>query len=171
MIFGSVGNSGDVFHGRGSVLLLRGLFAIVFAVLTVTLPSMTQDRLVGLFGVYALIHGLLSFIAAIAGRGQPGSVLLAIEGVVGLWAGLFALSSSLPTPFVSIVFIWSWAAGTGVLQIMEAIRLRGVSGALWLGLAGLVMLSFGFIVWLRPPIFLASIIARFALLWGDIRAF
>ena len=163
----STGKPGVVFQGREWVLLLRGVFAIVFAVLAFTWPSMTQAKLANLFGVYALSHGLLSLVGAIAGRGQPGCMLLGTEGAVGLWAGMFALKSSLPTPFASIVFIWLWAAGTGILQIVEAIRVRKeISGNVWLALGGLVMLCFGLIVWLRPFVIVAVLIARFALIWG-----
>jgi uncharacterized membrane protein HdeD (DUF308 family) len=170
MTSSSAGRSGFVFQGREWVVLLRGVVAIAFAVAAFTWPSMTPAKLVSLFGVYALAHGLLSLVGAIAGRGQPGSMLLGTEGAVGLWAALFALKSSLPTPFASIVVIWLWAAGTGILQIVEAIRLRKeISGDVWLALGGLVTLCFGWIVLLRPfvgLIGLAVIIAVFALLWG-----
>ena len=169
-----VGNSAErsrvVFEGREWVVLLRGVVAIAFAVAALTWPSMTRVKLGNLFGVYALTHGLLSLVGAISGRGQPGSMLLGTEGAVGLAAGVFALKSSLPTPFVTIGYIWLWAAGTGILQIVEAIRLRKeISGDVWLALSGAVTLCFGSIIWLRPfigLIELAVAIAVFALLWG-----
>lgn len=168
----SAGRPRVVFEGREWVVLLRGVLAIAFAVAALTWPSMTQAKLVNLFGVYALAHGLLSLVGAIGGGGQPGCVLLGMEGAVGLWAGLFALKSSLPTPFPSIVLIWLWAAGTGILQIVEAIRLRKeISGDIWLALGGLVTVCFGWIVWLRPFIGLIGLavsIAVFALVWGVI---
>lgn len=169
-----VGNSAErsriVFEGREWVVLLRGVVAIAFAVAALTWPAMTRVKLGNLFGVYALSHGMLSLVGAISGRGQPGSMLLGMEGAVGLAAGLFALKSSLPTPFVTIAYIWLWAAGTGILQIVEAIRLRKeISGDVWLALGGAVTLCFGWIIWLRPfigLIELAVAIAVFALLWG-----
>ena len=166
----SADRSGAVFEGREWVVLLRGVVAIAFAVAALTWPSMTQAKLEKLFGVYALSHGLLSLMAAIGGRGQPGCMLLGGEGAFGLWAGLFALKTSLPSPMASILFIWLWAAGTGILQIVEAIRLRKeISGDVWLALGGVVTLCFGWIVWLRPfigLIGLALVVAVFALVWG-----
>jgi uncharacterized membrane protein HdeD (DUF308 family) len=159
-----------VFEGREWIVLLRGLVAIAFAVAALTWPSMTQPKLLTLFGVYALSHGVLSLIGAIGGRGQPGCLLLGTEGVVGIWAALFAFKNSLPTPMVSIGVIWLWAAATGILQVVEAIRLRKeISGDVWLALGGAVTLCFGSIIWLRPfigLIGLAVAIAVFALLWG-----
>ena len=166
---GSSGARPVVFEGRAWIMVLRGVVAIAFAVAAFTWSSMTPAQLVKLFGVYALSHGLLSLVAAIGGRGQPGCTLLGMEGVVGLWAGLFTLSS-LPSPLASIVFIWIWAAGTGILQIVEAVRLRKeISGGFWLALGGVVTLCFGWIIWLRPfigLIGLAVVIAAFALTWG-----
>jgi uncharacterized membrane protein HdeD (DUF308 family) len=130
---------------------------------------MTRLKLLQMFGLYALAHGVLSLVGAIGGRHHPGSMLLGMEGVVGLWAGLFALSS-LPTPVTPIVLIWTWAVGTGILQILEAIRLRKeISGDVWLALGGAVALCFGSIILLRPFIGLFGLavgIAWFALVWG-----
>jgi uncharacterized membrane protein HdeD (DUF308 family) len=160
----------DVFAGREWFVLLRGLAAIGFAVLALTYPHLTQPKLVKLFGLYALFHGLISLIAAIGGRGRPGCVLLGTEGTVGLFAGLLTLRTSLPVPVASITLIWLWAVVTGILQIAEAIRLRKeISGDVWLILGGVVTLFFGWMVWLRPligAIGLAVLIAIFALLWG-----
>jgi uncharacterized membrane protein HdeD (DUF308 family) len=144
--------------------------AIALGVLAVTWPELTQEKLVRLFGVYALLHGLLSLAGAIGGRRQPSCVLLGIEGVVGLFAGFLTLRTSLPSPVVSIAFIYLWAVGTGILQIWEAIRLRKqISGDVWLALGGVLTICFGAIIWLRPffgVIGLAIVIAVFALVWG-----
>jgi uncharacterized membrane protein HdeD (DUF308 family) len=149
---------------------LRGVVAIAFAVAALTSPTMTQAKLVNLFGVYALSHGALSLAGAIGGRGQPGCVLLGIEGAVGLWAGLLTLKTSLPSPLGSIGLIWLWAAATGILQIVEAVRFRReISSNFWLALGGIVMLCFGWTVWLRPFIGtmgLAIAVATLAFLWG-----
>ena len=165
----SAGRSGFVFEGREWVVLLRGVVAIAFAVAALTWPAMTQAKLVHLFGAYALAHGALSLLGAIGGRGQPGCALLGTEGVVGIFAGLFALTW-LPSPLVSIGLLWLWAASTGILQIVEAIRFRReISGNVWLALGGLVMICLGWTVWLRPfigMIGLAVAISALALLWG-----
>jgi uncharacterized membrane protein HdeD (DUF308 family) len=156
-----------VFVGREWIVLLRGVTAIAFGVLAVTIPHMAQAQLVKLFGVYALFHGLLSLAASIGGRGRLGCLLLRTEGMIGFFAGIFTLRTSLPPPMVSIMLIWLWAIATGVLQIVEAVRLRKeISGDVWLALSGLVTVLFGAILWLIPffgAIGLAMRIAAFAL--------
>ena len=162
--------SADVFVGRGWILLLRGVIGITFGVLAVTIPFMAQAKLVKLFGVYALFHGLLSLVGAIGGRGGLGCVLLGTEGMLGFFAGIFTLRTSMPPPMISIMLIWVWAIITGALQIVEAIRLRKeISGDVWLALSGVVAVLFGAILWLGPffgAIRLAALIAAFALIWG-----
>jgi uncharacterized membrane protein HdeD (DUF308 family) len=151
-------------------VLLRGVIAIAFGVLAITIPFMAQAKLVKLFGVYALFHGLLSLLGAIGGRGRLGCVLLGTEGMLGFFAGIFTLRTSMPPPMISIMLIWVWAIVTGVLQIVEAIRLRKeISGDVWLALGGVVTVLFGAILGFRPffgAIGLAMLIAAFALIWG-----
>jgi uncharacterized membrane protein HdeD (DUF308 family) len=131
---------------------------------------MAQAKLVKLFGVYALFHGLLSLVGSIRGRGRLGCVLLGTEGMIGFFAGIFTLRTSMAPPMISIMMIWVWAIISGVLQIVEAIRLRKeISGDVWLALSGLVTVLFGAILWLGPffgAIRLGMLIAAFALLWG-----
>ena len=166
----SSSRSADVFVGREWIVLLRGVIAIAFGVLAVTIPFVAQAKLVKLFGVYALFHGLLSLVASIGGRGRLGCVLLGTEGMIGFFAGIFTLRTSMPPPIISIMLIWLWAIGTGALQIVEAVRLRKeISGEVWLALSGLVTVVFGAILWLGPffgAIRLAALIAAFALIWG-----
>jgi uncharacterized membrane protein HdeD (DUF308 family) len=146
------------------------VIAIAFGVLAVTIPFMAQAKLVKLFGAYALFHGLLSLVGSIGGRGRLGCVLLGTEGMIGFFAGIFTLRTSMAPPMISIMMIWVWAIISGVLQIVEAIRLRKeISGDVWLALSGLVTVLFGAILWLGPffgAIRLAMLIAAFALLWG-----
>jgi uncharacterized membrane protein HdeD (DUF308 family) len=123
-----------------------------------------------LFGLYALVHGILSIAAAIGSRGQHGCLLMAIEGIVGLCAGVTTLRTSSPTPMAFVFLVWLWAIATGILRIAEAIRLRKeISGDIWLALSGVVTVLFGLMLLLRPYIGvfgLALLIAAFALICG-----
>jgi uncharacterized membrane protein HdeD (DUF308 family) len=160
-----------LFVGRWWAVLLRGLTAVAFGVIAFMWPHVTIATLILLFGLYALIHGILSLSAAISGHGQGGSrVLLAIEGIVGLGAGIITLRSPSTTAMVLVFFIWVWAIATGILRIAEAIRLRKeISGDLWLALSGVVTVLLGLILLLRPvlgAVGLAWIIGGYALLLG-----
>src|SRR5579883_2959433 len=84
MMGNSANRSRVVFAGRAWVVILRGLVAIAFAVAALTYPAMTQAKLVHLFGLYALAHGVLSLAGAIGGRGQPGCESVQAEQVYQL---------------------------------------------------------------------------------------
>lgn len=151
-------------------MLLRGLTAVAFGVLAFAWPGVTLARLVLLFGLYALVHGILSLAAAIGNRGQPGCVLMGIEGILGLWAGIMTLSTSLPAPMAFVFLVWLWAIATGILRIVEAIRLRkDIPGDIWLALSGVVTVLFGLMLLSRffvGVVGLALLIAAFALICG-----
>jgi uncharacterized membrane protein HdeD (DUF308 family) len=151
-------------------VLLPGLTAVAFGVLAFAWPHATVAPLARLFGLYALVHGILSIAAAIGSRGQHGCLRMAIEGIVGLCAGVTTLRTSSPTPMAFVFLVWLWAIATGILRIAEAIRLRKeISGDIWLALSGVVTVLFGLMLLLRPYIGvfgLALLIAAFALICG-----
>jgi len=161
----------DLFTRRWWVVLLRGVIAVIFGLMAFAWPHLTIATLVLLFGWYALIHGISSMVAAIGYRPEAGNrLLLALEGVVGIWAGIVTLRSPTATAVVLIFFVWVWAIATGILRIAEAIRLRkAIRGEVWLALSGVVTVVFGLMLLLRPVaglIALAWVIAAYALLLG-----
>ena len=165
--------SANLFHGRGWVVLLRGLTAVAFGVLAFAWPGVTLARLVLLFGLYALVHGILSVAAR---DRQPRSARLRADGDRGHPRTLgrrMTLSTSLPAPMAFVFLVWLWAIATGILRIVEAIRLRkDIPGDIWLALSGVVTVLFGLMLVSRffvGVIGLALLIAAFALICGSLR--
>jgi uncharacterized membrane protein HdeD (DUF308 family) len=156
---------------RWWVVLLRGIVAVIFGFLAFTWPHLTIATLIILFGYYAFVHGLIALVTAVGfGKAAANRWLLALEGVVGIGAGIATLRSPSTTAMVLILFVWIWAVITGVLRIAEAIRLRKqIQGEVWLALSGVVTIAFGLMLRLRPVaglVALAWIIAAYALLFG-----
>ena len=56
-------------HRSWWLLLLRGIAAVAFGVLTFVWPQISLLTLIMVYGVYALIDGVLALIAAIRGGG------------------------------------------------------------------------------------------------------
>jgi uncharacterized membrane protein HdeD (DUF308 family) len=134
-------------------------------------PRVTLSTLVILFGIYALVHGILSLAAAIGGRGQQGSALLGVEGVVGLLAGALTLRHMHPSMMAFVFLVWLWAIATGVLRIAEAIRLRKeIPGDIWLALSGVVPVFLALLLFtpriIGGTVGLALLIAIPAVIWG-----
>lgn len=153
------------------VLLLRGIVAILFGILALSLPLLTLATLVLLFGVYALVDGAFSLFGAVAGwQHRDNRWLLLLEGLIGLGAGFVTLRSPVISTVVLIFFIAAWALATGVLRIIEAIRIRReVSGEFWLALSGIASVAFALLVMLRPAagaLAMVWMIGWYALLMG-----
>jgi uncharacterized membrane protein HdeD (DUF308 family) len=134
------------------VVLLRGIAAIIFGLLAFRVPVVILSVLVLLFGIYALVDGLLSLFHALSGWSHlEHRWLLVFEGLIGIWAGFVTLRAPGITTVALVFFIAIWALVTGVLRIIEAIRLhRETSGDFWLALSGIVSVAFAFLVMLRP---------------------
>jgi len=153
------------------LLVLRGIAAIAFGVLTWIQPAISLAALVLLFGVYALADGLLGLWMALSGRkGNDHWWLLLLASLVGIGAGLLTFTAPGITALALLFYIAVWAIATGVLQIVAALRLRReISGEWWLILAGLASVAFGVILLSRPgagALAVLWLIAAYAIVFG-----
>ena len=153
------------------LLLLRGLVAIVFALLTWAQPGVSLAALVLVFGIYVLADGLLGVWSAIAKRRDNRHWwLLLLWGLVGIVVGVMTFIMPGITGLVLLMYIAAWAVITGVLQIVAAIRLRKEIKGEWLMiLSGLVSVAFGVLLFLQPgagALAVAWIIAAYAFIFG-----
>jgi len=134
------------------VVLVRGIAAISFGIITLLVPGVSIAVLVFLFGAYALVDGGLSIVSAVRGRtiNQPRWALV-LEGVLGLIAGGFTLLWPGLTALALVLWIGAWALVTGILEIVTAIRLRKVVEGEWLlGLGGVASVALGSALLLFP---------------------
>jgi uncharacterized membrane protein HdeD (DUF308 family) len=130
--------------------VLRGIFAILFGILTFILPGMALVTLVFLWGFYALADGVFTLVAAFRhDRTQRHWWALLIEGLLGIIAGVIAFVYPGLTALVLLFVIAGWAIATGVMEIVAAVRLRKqIKGEWLLALAGVVSILFGaLLVW------------------------
>src|SRR5262245_56734870 len=103
------------------LLLLRGLAAIAFGVLTWIQPGISLAALVILFGVYALADGILGIWTAIAGRkNHEYWWVLLLAGLLGVAVGILTFRAPALTAFALLFYIAVWAIGIGVLEIVAA---------------------------------------------------
>ena len=153
------------------LLLVRGLVAIVFALLTWAQPGVSLAALVLVFGIYVLADGLLGVWSAIAKRRDNRHWwLLLLWGLVGIVVGVMTFIMPGITGLVLLMYIAAWAVITGVLQIVAAIRLRKeIKGEWLLILSGLVSVAFGVLLFLQPgagALAVAWSIAAYAFIFG-----
>ena len=133
------------------LLLLRGIAAIIFGLLAFTWPGLTLLTLILFYGAYALVDGVLAFVAAITGGVPVSRWWLAIVGLLGIAAGLLTFLMPGLTALVLLFFIAGWAIATGVFEIIGAIKLRKEIDNEWLLiLGGIISVLFGVSMMLAP---------------------
>jgi uncharacterized membrane protein HdeD (DUF308 family) len=153
------------------LLLLRGICAIIFGLLTFVLPGVTLATLILFYGAYMLVDGVLAIAAAIMGNAAKGPRWwLAIVGLLGIAAGVLTFLWPGITAIVLLLFIAWWAILSGVMQIIGAIRLRKEIHNEWLLIAGGVLsVVFGLAMIVAPgagALALILVIGAYALLYG-----
>jgi len=154
-------------------LLLRGLAAIAFAILTWFRPGISLTALVLLFGAYALVDGVLAVWTAIAGRKiYDGWWVLLLIGLIGVAVGIMTFMTPGITALALLYYIAFWAIFRGILEISTAIRLRKeIEGEWLLILGGVASVVFGVLLLARPgagALAVITLIAVYALVVGII---
>jgi uncharacterized membrane protein HdeD (DUF308 family) len=154
------------------MILLRGICAIVFGLLTFAWPGITLLTLVLFYGIFALIDGALALWAAIVGGTPAPRWWLLIIGILGIGAGLLTLMMPGVTALVLLYFIAFWAITIGVMQIVGAIRLRKEIDNEWMLIAsGVLSVLFGMILIVVPgagALGLTFVIGAYAVIYGII---
>ncbi len=153
------------------MLALRGVLAIVFAMVAFFLPGVTLAALIILFGAYALIDGLFAIGAGVASvRKTSQWWVLLVEGMIGVVIGGISLFWPIATALVLLAFIAAWAILTGILEIAAAIYVRSMIQGEWmLGLTGVISLILGVLLMALPVaglIVWTWIIGVYALVYG-----
>jgi uncharacterized membrane protein HdeD (DUF308 family) len=134
---------------RALVMLLAGLYAVIF-------PGLALTVLVVLGGAIMLVDGALGLWSLTFGGAKTGNfwfdvvrnVLALICGVIIL---LFPLLSTLITVWFVVYLIAIQAIVVGVMEIWIAVRERALMGKVWpVLLSGILYVLFGIAVALAP---------------------
>ncbi|MEY2492591.1 MAG: hypothetical protein QOH24_1542 [Verrucomicrobiota bacterium] len=144
----------ELFRHNWWVLVLRGVAAILFAVLAFLWPGITIFTLVLLFGAYALVNGILYLVLAFKGPKRARRVGSLIFGaLISIAAGIIAFIWPGMTAFSLVIVIAAWAIVTGIAEIVAAIRLRKeITGEWLLVVAGIAAILFGIALLINPLI-------------------
>jgi uncharacterized membrane protein HdeD (DUF308 family) len=150
--------------GKWWLLLLRGLAAIVVAVIAFTHPGSALIALVLVLGVYSFVAGLLAVTAAVVGVGGDRWWALLLEGIVGVVVALIIWSWPLASTLAFVYFVAAWLIVSGILQIAAGVRLRDLINDEWLFiLGGIISIAFG--VWVFRSPLQGTVATAFLLGW------
>ena len=130
------------------LVALRGISALVLAVLILVWPSRTLLALILLFGAYTLIDGLLTLVAVFRhGQQARRRSSLVIEGLLGIVAGILTFVIPGVSAQFILVLLSVWAITTGVSEIRSAVHLRHeIVGEWLLAAGGIVSVIFGLLL-------------------------
>ncbi|SJN20495.1 putative membrane protein [Microbacterium esteraromaticum] len=124
------------------VQLCRAALAAVAAVMITFSPDHSAVVGLSVFGGFAIATALVLVLAAViiypSGRRWPALIMSGFSFVLGMTASIPALRSD-DLFFITVI---SWAAVTGVVELIAGIRFKGTDGArdaITLGAAGLLL--------------------------------
>ena len=126
------------------MLVVRGLFAIGFAVMAFVLPGAVMLSLALLFGIYLVADGVIALVAAVrAARADRRWWLLLAEGLLNLAMGSIAIVFPAGAILAFVVVTAVWAILSGGFMLAAAFSLSLDHGRLWLAIGGLVSMLWG----------------------------
>ena len=132
--------------------VLRGVLALIIAVLAFVMPAESLLALTLVFGAFAFADGVFGLVAAIRNirKGEHWGWLM-FSGILGIATGVVVVVSPFVATLVLATFLWAsiafWSVFSGVLEIVAAIRLRKeIKGEIWLILSGLLSVTLGVLV-------------------------
>jgi uncharacterized membrane protein HdeD (DUF308 family) len=155
----------------GWSLAIRGVLAVLFGVVAFFYTDQTITALVYAFGVFALLSGLVTLVAAVrAGEAHEHWGWLAISGVLGVLAGVVCFVNPNITALAFVYLISAWAILSGVAEITFALALPQTMAHPWLtALSGALSVVFGVLVAIWPQsgaVALTWVIGIYAILNG-----
>lgn len=152
-------------------LMLRGIAAVLFGLFAWFAPGVSLATVVVVFGLYALVDGVLGLVAAFSGarEHEPWGLFLAWGLVSIIAAGIMFFARDINAAQTLFV-IGLWAVARGIVELVGAGRLRReVAGEWMLAAMGVVSILAGVLLFLRNGIEEINalwVMGAYAVLWG-----
>ena len=126
--------------------ILRGVFAIVFGILTLAWPGLSLVVLVVVYGAYALVEGAVAIILGFMRRGDDDHWwAIVLGGLLGVAAGVVVFVWPAITALALVYIIAAWALANGIMQIIAAF-----SDGWYLAIFGVLSILLGLFILFRP---------------------
>jgi uncharacterized membrane protein HdeD (DUF308 family) len=143
---------------RGVVLLILGLFMLVQ-------PLGTVKALVWVFGIFAILDGLVAIGQWLGNRKDPGAGWWLISGLVSIAFGVTAVVWTGPTAQVIFYLIALWVLVLGILAVIASVVLYRAQdlGWQWVLTFGLIAFLFGLLLIMNPQTSVSIIVVLLGL--------
>lgn len=146
------------------MLVLRGVLAIILAILAFIYPVAVAATLLFWIGIFVIADGIITLISALVNWSKvEDKWLLLFEAVISIVLGIIILRSPEATALFLVIYLAVWSIFAGITKIATAIQLRKeIEGEGWLILSGIISILFGIILIANPGLGLATIILMLA---------
>jgi uncharacterized membrane protein HdeD (DUF308 family) len=156
--------------GNWWALALRGVAAIVFALIAFFWPGITATALIYLFGFYVVVDGIFALVAGLrAARRHGRSGALLLEGVLDVVIAVVVFTWPGAALVALVYLIALWALVTGIVLMAAGIALIRLSGEWLLVVCGLLSTLLGVILFVQPGAGVVALswwLGIYALLFG-----
>jgi uncharacterized membrane protein HdeD (DUF308 family) len=134
------------------MLVVRGVFALLFGFAAFKWPGRTLATLVLLFGAYAIVDGIISFGQGLAEYGESKEWWVRLlSGIAGFIVGALTFTWPGLTGLALLYLIAWYAILKGIFEIAAVFALRRVLEKKWLLLlAGIAAIFFGVMMLFNP---------------------
>ncbi len=148
------------------LLAIAGIVNILFGIAALAWPGLTLFVLVWLFGIFAIIYGIVELVNVFRAMGQRATWWThLLVGVISIIAGIVVFAWPLITTVTLLYVIAIWAIVIGIVEIGGSL----FTGQWFLAVAGLISVLFGFVLFANPlvgAVALVMVIGIFAIVRG-----
>ncbi len=160
----------DLLSATWKMLLVRGLIGIVFGIVLIAWPDTTIVVLVVLWGIWAVVDGIVLAAQIFSSPGGTGQkALVAGLALVAILAGLIAIARPGLAASVVTWFIGIWLLVRGLFELVGAFTSRSTAPRWLLVLGALLDLLLGALFVANPgnsAVAIAVLLGIIALAWG-----
>src|SRR2546421_1689511 len=160
-------------HQNWWLVLLQGVLSVVLGGLALAMPGVTLGALILLWGLFALLNGVVEVFSAIGAAGSNRSWGWQLAGgLVGILAGLVILRWPGLSALFVLYLVAIWAIVTGIVRLVGAIaEHEALPHARMVALAGVVSVLFGIAMFAWPGVGLLTLVylvGSYAIVYGVI---
>ena len=155
------------------LVLLQGVLSVVLGALALARPGVTLGALILLWGLFALLNGVVDVFSAIGAAGSHRSWGWHLAGgLFGILAGLAILRWPGLSALFVLYLVAIWAIMLGIVRVVGAIADHEMLPHAWLvALAGVVSVLFGIAMFAWPAVGLLTLVylvGIYAIVYGVI---
>jgi uncharacterized membrane protein HdeD (DUF308 family) len=151
-------------------IAIRGILGILFGLIALFMTPSAILSLVLVFSAYMLVDGIFAITSAVrAARHHERWVLLVLEGIADIIAGIIAILWPGITIFAFVLLMAVWSLASGAFMFAAAFQLNRTHGRWWLALGGIASVALGVMLIIAPvigAIVLTWWIGAYALVFG-----